>query len=252
MDKKIQLILLVSAIIFITFIILIIMVTVLNDDVPKVKQFYSQHLQDEWLEKNTFKGYKNGIFVDVGAHDGKKLNNTLYFEVENNWTGINIEPIETVYKQLLKNRRNCINLNIAIDENNGYSDFIINNGYTEMLSGLKKCYDNRHLDRMKSEISQFGGETKTVKVITQTLETIFDKYNIKNVNYLSIDVEGAEYNVIKSINFNKVFIDVIGFENNYSDVSDKIIKYLETKDYKIIYNGADIFMIHKESKFNNS
>ena len=55
--------------------------------------YYSQDKQDEFLEKNVFKGLKNGFFVDIGAHDGKSINNTLYFEENNNWTGINIEPI---------------------------------------------------------------------------------------------------------------------------------------------------------------
>lgn len=223
---------------------------IIENYTSNLNKFYSQTSQDEWLENNVFKGYKNGVFIDVGAHDGKKFNNTLYFEQENNWTGINIEPIEKVYNELLLNRPNCINLNIAIDENNGEADFIINSGYTEMLSGLKNYYDDRHLNRMNSEISQYGGETKTIKVVTQRLETVLDKYNIKHINYLSIDVEGAEYSVIKSINFDKVFIDVIGFENNYSDIGNKIIKYLETKGYKIIYNNQDVFMINKESKFN--
>ena len=48
--------------------------------------FYSQDNQDSYLETNVFKGYKNGFYVDVGAHDGVSLNNTLYFEKNNNWT----------------------------------------------------------------------------------------------------------------------------------------------------------------------
>jgi hypothetical protein len=39
--------------------------------------FYSQYNQDKYLEESVFKGYKNGFFVDVGAHDGKSFNNTL-------------------------------------------------------------------------------------------------------------------------------------------------------------------------------
>ena len=78
--------------------------------------FYSQDKQDEFLEFNIFKGYKNGFFVDVGAHDGKTINNTLYFEENNNWTGINIEPIKDVYLNLVKNREKCLNINCAIDE----------------------------------------------------------------------------------------------------------------------------------------
>jgi hypothetical protein len=94
-----------------------------------------------------------------------------------------------------------------------------------------------------------GGVKKIIKVPTKRLETVFDENNIKHVNYLSIDVEGAEYSVIKSINFKKVFIDVIEFENNYEDISLPIIGYLEAKDYILLQKGADIFMIHKDSQF---
>ena len=60
--------------------------------------FHSQYNQDKYLETNIFKGFQNGFFVDVGAHDGKSLNNTLFFEENNNWTGINIEPIKSVFE----------------------------------------------------------------------------------------------------------------------------------------------------------
>ena len=72
--------------------------------------FYSQYNQDNYLETNIFKGYKNGFYVDVGAHDGISFNNTLYFEKNNNWTGINIEPIKSVFDKLVINRPNNINL----------------------------------------------------------------------------------------------------------------------------------------------
>jgi len=75
------------------------------------------------------------------------------------------------------------------------------------------------------------------------------KNNIKHINYLSIDVEGTEFEVIKSINFDETFIDVIGFENNYNDTTAPIIKYLEEKNYKVIKYYTYVFMIHNESKF---
>lgn len=87
--------------------------------------FYSQDKQDLYLETNVFKGYKNGVFIDVGAHNGKSLNNTFYFEETNNSTGINIEPIKKVYNELMDNRPNCINLNCAVSNNDGETEFIL-------------------------------------------------------------------------------------------------------------------------------
>ena len=218
--------------------------------------FYSQDNQDKYLEENIFKGYTNGIFVDVGSHDGISINNTLYFEKNNNWTGINIEPIKKVYDKLLINRPNSINLNCAVCNNDGETDFYSNTGYTEMISGIKDNFDIRHLQRLSYENFVMGSYTEIIKVKTQKLETILDQHNISHVNYLSIDVEGAEFEVIKSINFDKVFIDVIGFENNYEDTSIPIIQFLENKNYVMCKNitnhkPVDIFMINKNSIFFN-
>jgi FkbM family methyltransferase len=211
--------------------------------------FYSQYKQDEILEKNIFKGYKNGLFVDVGANDGIKINNTLYFEKNNNWKGINIEANPDIFNSLVINRPNCTNINIAICNEVGTKEFIKNTGYTEMISGIKNTYDKRHLERLNNENKKFNSSTDIIKVNTDKLENIFDQHNIKHVNYLSIDVEGGEYEVIKSINFDKVFIDVIEFESNYDDTSVPIIEFLKTKNFMIFLKEKDIFMINKYSSF---
>jgi len=211
--------------------------------------FNSQDNQDKFLETNIFKGYKNGFYVDVGAHDGISINNTLYFEKNNNWTGINIEPIKKVFDSLVMNRPNNINLNCAVCNNDGETDFLSNTGYTEMISGIKDNFDIRHFMRLEFENKCYGSTTELIKVNTKKLETILDEHNISHINYLSIDVEGAEFEVIKSIHFDKVFIDVIGFENNYDDVSVPIVEYLQNKGFIVIHKSLDIFMINKMSIF---
>jgi hypothetical protein len=135
--------------------------------------FHSQDKQDFYLETKVFKGYKNGFYVDVGAHDGVSINNTLYFEKNNNWNGINIEPIKTVFDKLVVNRPNNINLNCAVCNNDGETDFFCNTGHTEMISGIKNTFDPRHLQRLRNENNQHGSTTKLVKVITK-----------KNRNYM--------------------------------------------------------------------
>ena len=211
--------------------------------------FYSQYKQDEYLETTIFKGYKNGFYVDVGAHDGISLNNTLYFEKNNNWRGINIEPIKDVFDMLVMNRPVDVNINCAVCNRDGEADFYLNEGYTEMLSGIIENYDARHLERLMNENTEKSATTQIVKVNTKKLETIFDEHAVSHINYLSIDVEGAEFEVLKSINFDKVFIDVIGFENNYAEVSTPIILYLEYKGFKVDRISTDIFMINRRSKF---
>jgi FkbM family methyltransferase len=212
--------------------------------------FYSQWGQDAYLKNHVFKEFKGGFFVDVGAHDGVSINNTLYFERNDGWTGINVEPLRDVYERLVTNRPSCINLNVAVDDTDGEAEFSANSGYPEMLSGLQKYYDPRHVGRIQHEARVYKGAANIVKMPTLRLETIFDTHNVKHVHYMSIDVEGGEFAVIKSINFDKVFIDVIEFENNYRDVSVPIVEYLISKNYRQIKGGADIFMIHNDSQFN--
>ena len=109
--------------------------------------FYSQDRQDYNLESYVFKGYKNGFFVDVGAYDGKSINNTLFFEETHNWTGINIEPLPDKFQLLELYRPKCINLNLAIDENSGETEFCCN----DVLSGIMNHYDPRHINRINTE-----------------------------------------------------------------------------------------------------
>jgi FkbM family methyltransferase len=215
-----------------------------------IMTFYSQTGQDDFLEKQVFKGYKAGVFVDVGAHDGVTINNTLFFEKEHMWTGINIEPIKNVYDRLVINRPHCINVNCAVSSTDGEAEFICNSGYTEMLSGLKQEYDPRHLQRLNRELKTHGGTMGIINVPTKRLSSLFHEHSLRHVHYLSIDVEGAEDTVIRSIDFDTVFIDVIGFESNYDNSSIKTVEYLKAKGYlSLKKQGADIFMIHKDSPF---
>ena len=213
-------------------------------------QFFSQYNQDRSLEHCIFKGYKGGVSMDVGAHDGVDLNNTLYFEKTNGWKSINIEPIKSVYDRLTSNRPYSINLQCAVNDTDGVSEFVCNSGYTEMLSGLKSEYDVRHLQRIHDENKSMGGISDIISIDTKRIETICDEHAIRHIHYLSIDVEGGEMKVLQSINFNKVFIDVIGFENNYHDMIDIPVSFLKEKGYLQLPNHvADMFMIHKDSEF---
>ena len=148
---------------------------------------YSQYNQDLILDEKIFKGFKNGFFVDVGAHDGKTINNTLYFEEKYDWTGINIEPLPNVFEQLKNNRTKCTNINVAIDFKDGMADFTQNKGYTEMLSGLTSHYEPRHLERLIRENKEHSCESEIIKVKTRRLHNILEEYKIDRIHYLTIE-----------------------------------------------------------------
>lgn len=203
--------------------------------------FYSQQGQDAYVATRFFPHVRQGVFVDVGAHDGKTYSNSLHFE-QKGWTGVCIEPLPDVFRTLAGTRK-CLCINAAVDTEEGEVDFISNSGYTEMLSGIEKYYPAKHHERRKREQQSKGGESKVIKVPTIRLETLFKMYGITRVDYLSIDVEGGEYAVVRSINFDLVNVQVIGFEDNYHEDSIAIMVYLINKGYTYdSRTGGDIFM----------
>lgn len=212
--------------------------------------YYSQEGQDEFLDTQIFKGHRGGVFVDVGAYNGVTINNTLFFEKEREWSGLLIEPLPEIFKELQKNRPNARLENCAVSMIEGNVDFLSVTGYSEMTSGILSNYDSRHTARIDKEVEQFGGTKNIIQVPSYPLSVLFKKHRISHVHYLSIDVEGSEMSVVKSIDYSAVNIDVIGFENNYNDRSTPIVKYLRAKGYRLIpRSGADIFMIHQNSSF---
>jgi FkbM family methyltransferase len=212
--------------------------------------YYSQAKQDEILDKEVFKGYKRGIFVEIGAWDGVCFSNTLFFEKERNWRGINIEPLPDKYADLVKNRPTAINLNVAVNDVEEETDFLAISGDTGMLSGIRTNYDDRHVARIERETAELKTTASTLRIQTRRIDSIFREYNVRRVHYLSIDVEGSEMNIIRSIDFDFTYIDVIGFENNYTDKTLPIITYLEGKGYtKLPFQSGDVFMIRANSPF---
>ena len=74
-----------------------------------------------------------------------------------------------------------------------------------------------HLDRIKREIASEGGDYKDIEVNCYNFNELLDNQGISHIDYLNIDVEGGEYKILNSIDFDRVKISVIGVENNYKN-----------------------------------
>jgi FkbM family methyltransferase len=207
--------------------------------------YYSQCGQDKYLNENVFFNKKNGVFIEIGAHDGVSFSNTYYFERMLGWTGICIEPNPDRFEQLKVNRK-AICLNACVSDFNGSADFIKITGAPEMLSGLKNAYDPRHLDRIDLELSMNGGSKEIIQVDVLTLQSIVNKYQIKKIDFLSVDTEGSELFILKSIDLSAVDIEVIIVENNYDD--PKIHLYLLENGYILLTRLDGDSMYQKRRK----
>jgi FkbM family methyltransferase len=196
-------------------------------------EYHSQVGQDQFLNENYFKNKRNGVFVDIGAHDGVSFSNTFFFEKELGWSGICIEPLPDIF-QRLKQNRSCICLNCCISSRNGTVSFArphcpqLNN--SEMYSGI---IDEKLLKSINELLKKSGGGwVETITVPSFRLNKILKKYNIYEIDYLSIDTEGAELEILKSIDFNKFKIRFMTVENNNKDKA--IPEFLASKGFVLI------------------
>jgi len=178
-----------------------------------------------------FKKQTDLFFVDIGAYDGITWSNSLLLEESFNWRGVCIEANPIAYQKLFKCRKNKT-FNYAISNEEKDMTFWAISGYCEMLSGFKELYDEKHIERIKSQIDKHGGRINEINVKSKSLQNILDSISINKVNYLSIDTEGAELSILQGIDFSKTNIDLISAENN--SYNDLVEKFLEEKGYKKI------------------
>lgn len=210
----------------------------------KEEGYFSQCGQDKLVAEQLLPGLRNGIFVEIGAHDGITYSNTVYLERERGWQGIAVEPIPEVFNRLQRNRR-CQCLNACIGKADGTVRFQALDGYSQMLSGIVDEYDERHLDRIGKELVEHGGEAREIEVQCFRMCSLLELYGVTSIDYLSIDVEGGEYDILLGLDFSRISVKVIGVENNYRDA--RIPRLLVRNGYVFHAMAGDEFYVHSIS-----
>lgn len=206
---------------------------------------YSQEGEDMIL-KRLFEGEENGFYIDVGAHHPKRFSNTNFF-YKKGWRGINIDAMPGSMEIFNKQRPRDINIEQPIsDKQHTLCYYAFNepalNGFSKKLS------DSR--DGLASYKVIFTKELQTV-TLNSVLETHLPD-NIKKIDFLTIDVEGLDFQVLKSINLKKyrpkvILVEILG--SSLSDLYDnEVSRYLENQGYKV-YAKAVNTVIFKHVDF---
>lgn len=189
---------------------------------------YSQDGQDIYLQNTFFKDKTDGFYVDIGAHDGISLSNTYIYE-KLGWSGICIEPLPEIYNLLTLNRScKCIN-GVVSDINTPYVDFCYIKGAPEMLSGIIENYTEKHKLRIIEECKARGSSKQKIKVKNYNFSEVINNVNI---NFLDIDTEGNELNILKTVDYNKYNIQVIAAEDNIG--TGELQSFLISKGFNYI------------------
>lgn len=206
--------------------------------------YKSQAGQDQFINETFFHDKKNGVFLDIGAHDGMSFSNTYFFEKELGWKGICFEPLPHLFKKL-QECRDCICINACVSSIEGTVPFLHLDSCDEMLSGMSGTYDQRQLNTVMNDIAQFGGSCKVLQLPAVKLNVILKQYNMYHVDFLSLDTEGSELDILRSIDFDHITIDVITVENNFNEPYVK--EFLESKGFvHIIHLHVDDIYARKQ------
>lgn len=205
--------------------------------------YRSQMGQDMFLNKWYFKDRGPGFFVDVGAFDGILGSNTFYFEKELRWKGIAFEPNPSAF-EVLSATRSCESIRACAYDQDGEVPFLAlsekerrkDTDSQPPPTQLSMIFDSTHGGAMLSGIPEHMDQARWVEWIRKPMnlsrirttapcrriDTVLTEFGVNIVDYLSIDVEGAELEVLRGIDFDRVQVNVIGIEHShtFSEVYD--------------------------------
>jgi len=208
--------------------------------------YYSQCGEDEFLNETYFKNKRDGVYIELGALDGVLYSNTKFFEDELHWSGILIEPHPYKYEDLKKNRPNNILFNSPVSnstENIIFRYFVDN--YSG-VSGIEETLPQEHLNGFYTHICEPQGRV-TLKPIT--LAEIVKNTNIKHIDFLSLDVEGHEYEVLLSWDFSVpiylILIETLGGSQREKEEKCREILYKNGYRFETKFKHNEVFILNK-------
>lgn len=198
--------------------------------------YYGQHGEDKIIE-TFFKNKNNGVSIEVGAYDGISGSNTIYFE-KLGWRVLCIEPNPQEYEKCMKVRKECYNCCIGEQDREDieFNIFHLGNN-TSAISSLVP--DERLIKSHKHLITG----TSTCKVKVRSLTSLLEEINFpKEIDFVSIDTENTELDVLKGFDLTKYNVKLLVIENNFNE--SFLEDYLVSFGYKKVHRlGVNDFYL---------
>ena len=206
----------------------------------------SQFDEDKYIN-SFFENDYRGKFVDLGCFHPTRHNNTFHF-YKKKWSGINVDLNPITIELFDYFRSKDININCAISDKKTHKNLYFVDDFSPL-----NTLDSNHLSFLKKNFLLNKKDFKKKKIRTENINNILNKHCFYKVDFLNIDLEGLEYEVIRSIDFTKYKINLICIEildhNNFSKNRGKLIKQiLKKNNFKFlkkigvnsIYKNTDI------------
>jgi FkbM family methyltransferase len=185
----------------------------------------AQLFQDLYV-LHKLRGKSQGYFVEFGATNGMDISNTFLLENSFGWTGIIAEPSPLWHPALFKNRKCVIETKCVWKASGEHLQFLVSKSSPELatINSFRDC------DRHKNARSQ---DAELVSVETISLNDLLSSHAAPRVfDYLSVDTEGSELEILQAFDFNAHTPVLISVEHNYCEAQRNQLKaLLESKGY---------------------
>ena len=176
---------------------------------------------------------RGGVFVDIGANDGVTISNSYYFEKQLDWSGVAIEPLPSAFEKLQENR-DCYLVNGCVSPDSKKAKLIEMGGSANMLSTLEENNTGLTARRLRRNKFRHKTQARTIDVDCFTFSDVMERFGVQKIDFLSVDTEGGELDILKSIDFGVYSISAISVENNY--YTHDIRRFLESEGF--VYIGT--------------
>lgn len=158
---------------------------------------------DQYLDRVIFQGKEGGVFVELGGYDGEFFSNTLFFEEQRGWSGILIEP-SPAYMKCAKRRKSVVFHYACVDD--------------PSIKSLVGNFKGSPVDGLNISKARQNGE---VEVPTITLSTLLTRCHMEEIDFLSLDVEGVEVQVLQGMgDFRPKYMLIETFGMNVKEIND--------------------------------
>lgn len=193
--------------------------------------------QDAWVAE-CLRFRRGGFFLDFGAFDGTSISNTLTLERDLGWRGICVEPNPRYYPALCAARR-CITVNAALwHESRKQLEFVDAHG----LSSIADFKDTDINSQRRQEATR-----SLIRVDTLNPNELLERFDAPTlIDFLSLDVEGAEFDILNALDLRRYRIALMTIEHNHNHEHQKRIRdYLAGFGYEVVQNRNDDFFFHR-------
>jgi FkbM family methyltransferase len=187
-------------------------------------------------------------FVEVGAMDGKNHDALYKYVIQNEWSGILIEPVKDMFEKLqetYKDKKKLRFENSAITYENGSTDIYriplnkVGNECPYWADGISTLVPTEHIMNRYDELKN---NSVLEKVNTITVETLINKYNIENLDILQIDTEGYDKFIFDEFWKSGIKPKIVHIEIVYMKMIDikDIVNLLKSNNYVVYIEGDDL------------